>query len=83
MKVRNILLAFLLSMTLTFGLAFVYVFYPMIFAVLRRMLRSPGIGGIDAVAGGVSSSFLIALMVLELFIFLIIFGLLQGKHARR
>ena len=55
----------------------------MIFAVLRRMLRSPGIGGIDAVAGGVSSSFLIALMVLELFIFLIIFGLLQAKHARR
>ena len=77
------MLALALSMVITLGLAFVYILWPLMSAVLWSMLRNPGIGGIDVVAGGVSSSFLIAMLVLEPFLFLIIFGLLQAKHTRR
>lgn len=83
MNGRNIVLALALSMSLTLGLAFVYILWPFMSAVLWSMVRNPGIGGIDVVAGGVSSRFLIAMLVLEPFLFLIIFGLLQTKHTRR
>lgn len=70
-------------MTLTFGAGFVYSFYPIMFAVLGSRFRSPGTGGVVAVAGGVSNSFLLALFMLEPLIFLIIFAWLRAKHVAR
>jgi hypothetical protein len=83
MKVRNIVIALLLSMTLTFGLAFIYVFYPIISLVLRSMFRNPGnaeTSGVVVVAGGVSDSFLIVSVVLGVFLFLMIFAWLQRRR---
>lgn len=86
MKIKDIVLASLLSMTLTFGVGFVYTFYPIVAAVFRsRFVNSgpAGTGGFGAVAGGVSSNFLLALFVLEPLIFLIIFAWLRAKHVAR
>ena len=86
LKLKDIVTALLVSMTLTFGAGFLYVFYPIITALFRIMFESSGTAGTDgvvAVAVGVSRSFLLALFMLEPFIFLIIFALLQKRHARR
>jgi hypothetical protein len=48
-----------------------------------RNSGTAGTGGFVAVAGGVSSSFLLAVLLLEPLIFLIIFALLRAKHAAR
>ena len=81
---RNIFLAVFLSLVLTFVSAVLYTFYPLIAASLGLALNSivssgPQTGGIGAVAGGVSASFLNVLLILAFVLFLIIFALLQKR----
>ena len=83
MKGRNIVLALALSVMLTLALALLYIFWSTDSGVYWMLHESSGTGGISAVAGGVSNNFLMGMLVLELFLFLIILGLLQTKHARR
>jgi len=83
MTARNILLALLLSFTLTFVVAIVYTFYPLISVLLSNASSSSETGGIGAVAGGGSSFFLSALLIVEPILFLTIFALLQRKGAKR
>ena len=83
MKVKDILIALLLSLTLTFGAGFLYVFYPIIAAIFRTRFENAGTGGVVVVAGGVSNIFLLALFMIEPFVFLVIFAWLRAKHAAR
>ena len=83
MRTRNILLALLLSFTLTFVVLIVFMFYPLIPVLLSEASSGSETGGIGAVAGGVSSSFLFALLIVEPVLFLIIFALLQRRGAMR
>lgn len=81
---RNIFLALSISLGLTFVSAVLYTFYPLIAASLGLVLNSivssgPQTGGIGAVAGGVSASFLNVLLILAFVLFLIIFALLQRR----
>ena len=81
---RNILLALFLSLGVTFVSAILYAFSPLIAASLGLVLNSivssgPQTGGIGAVAGGVSPSFLNVLLILAFVLFLIIFVLLQKR----
>lgn len=79
---RNITLALLLSLILTFLLAIIYALFPLISAMLGDLFRSPGTGGITAVAGGIGGPFFLMLLLIEPILFLIIFALLKRKRAR-
>ncbi len=80
---RNILIALLLSLTLTFVLAAAYVFYPIIAAALVSLSsHGGGTGGIGVVAGGLSESFLWAALLLEPVLFLIVFVFLERSRLR-
>lgn len=83
MRTRNILLALLLSFALTFVVAIVFTFYPLISVLLSNASSGSETGGIGAVAGGVSSPFFFALLVVEPVLFLIIFALLQRSGTKR
>jgi hypothetical protein len=83
MKVRNVLLALLLSLTFTFVLVVVYAFYPLISMVLRAILSDRESGGIAIVVGGVKTKLLWALLVVEPLLFLLAYSLLQRRDAAR
>lgn len=75
--VRNIFVALLLSLTLTFVVAFLYIFYPAILAVSSELLnRREGIGSF-AFGASISKYSLFVLLLLEPIFFLVIFALLQ------
>ena len=85
---KNLLLAFVLSLLLTLALAFLYTFYPILLALLGLIWqgitsKGPQTGGIGAVAGGVSKSFLITLVIVVAVSFLIIFAVLQKRSRKR
>jgi hypothetical protein len=77
---KNIFLALLLSLIVTFLFAIVYAFFPLISAMLSDVFRSPRSGGITAVAGGVSKSFFLMWLFIEPILFLIIFSWLQRRR---
>jgi len=84
----RIALALVLSVSLVVLLGFLYTFYPLIFAMLSSLRHAfssnpAGTGGITAVAGGLSSSFLISLLLLEPFLFFIIFAVLQRRSQKK
>jgi hypothetical protein len=80
---RNIFLALVLSLILTFLLAVLYVFYPLISALLTSLSNSSaGTGGIAAVSGGLSRSFLLVLALVESILFFMIFALLQRRRVQ-
>ena len=78
---RNLFLALFLSLILTLVSVVLYALYPLVSALLSSM-RNPGTGGIAAVTGGVSVSFL-KLALIELILFLVIFAVLQKRRVRR
>ncbi len=81
---RNIISALLLSLVLTFLLAVIYVFYPLISLMVSGLFSNragAGSGGIGAVAGGFGESLLWAALVFEPVVFLIIFALLQRRRV--
>jgi hypothetical protein len=78
---RNVLVAALVSLTLTLVFAVLYVFYPLILALLSALLNSSG-PGVIAVGFGVSGSFFKMLFPIALILFLIIFSLLQRKRVK-
>jgi hypothetical protein len=49
---------------------------------MTSLFRSPGTGGIAAVAGGASHS-LLKVLLIEPIVFLIVFTVLQRRRARR
>ena len=69
---RNILLAFLLSLILTFSALAVYIFYPLIPAIFSN--RESGIRS----AGGNLS----ILLIIEPVLFIVIFAMLQRKSRK-
>lgn len=83
MTTRNVLLALLLSLTLTFCVAIAFMFYPLISVLLSNASSGDEIGSIGAVAGGVSTPFFYALLIVEPLIFLTVFAWLQRRGARR
>lgn len=83
MRTRNILLALMLSLTLTFVVAIVFTFYPLISVLFSNVSSSSETEGIGAVAGGVDSFFFYALFIVEPVLFLTIFALLQRRGAKR
>ena len=85
---RNILLALLLSLSLTLVFAALYTFYPVLSLILSSLWNriassQPDSSGIAAVAGGVSGSFLRALVVVAPALFFIIFALLQKRTVNK
>jgi hypothetical protein len=83
---RNIISALLLSLAAALFSAVVHALYPLISAVVSGLFSSragAGSGGIGAVAGGVSESFLLAILVAGPVFFLIIFALLRRRRVLR
>ena len=84
---RNLLVALLLSFSLTLVLGAFYTFYPVISLILTSLWNriassQPDSNGVAAVAGGVSESFLSVLVVGALILFFIIFALLQKRTVK-
>jgi predicted histidine transporter YuiF (NhaC family) len=87
MTVRNLFLSLVLSLVLTFVITVLYVFYPVLSLIVGSMFRSVSStnahsDGIAAVAGGVSDSFLLIVVVMALALFLLIFTFLQRRSRR-
>lgn len=80
--VRNVAMSALLSITVTALFAMLYVLSPLIIVWISAMFGSSETGGIGAVAGGASVTFLRTLCPIALVLFLIIFGLLQRKPIK-
>jgi hypothetical protein len=79
--------ALLLSLSLTLLLGALYTFYPLIALILtglwnRIASSQPDSGGIVAIAGGVSESFLMVLMAVATILFIIIFASLQKRTVK-
>ena len=82
---RNFSLALLLSITLTFVVAIAYALYPFVSAITSGLLSNrggTGTGGIGAVAGGVSESFLLIVLLAEPILFFIVFVYLERRRTR-
>jgi len=77
MTILKFLLALLLSLIATFAVSTVYVLFPLIVFLLKRMLGAQQSDGISAVGGGVQSR---ALLILEPIFFVIIFLFLNRRH---
>lgn len=84
MRIRDFLLALFLSLIVTFVLACLYVFFPLISMLTKPFWSNePDTSGIVAIAGGVSSTGVLALLVVETSVFLVIFGLLNRKRTNK
>ena len=71
---KNVLLALLLSVILTFVVAVTYIFYPLLIVMIDNR---EGIG-IGAVGGGLS----IFLFIIEPVLFIVIFAILQWRSRK-
>ena len=74
MIVRNVLLALLLSLILTFVVAVIYIFYPLIIVMISNRQGA----GIGAASGGLS----IFLFIIEPVLFIVIFAILQWRSTK-
>jgi len=87
LTVRNFFLSVVLSLALSFVLIVLYVFYPVLRAIVGGIFRSsfsrnPHSAGIAAVGGGMSESFFGIVVVTASILFLVIFTLLQRRGGR-
>jgi len=82
MVVKNILLALVLSLFLTFFIAIIYAFYPLVFVILSSILSNQEGSGIGAVGGDWSMQFLKVLLIVEPILFIFIFALLKRKNRK-
>lgn len=82
MVVKNILLALTLSLFLTFFIAIIYAFYPLVFVVLSSMLSNQEGSGIGAVGGNWSMQFLKVLLIVEPILFIFILALLKWRNRK-
>jgi len=84
MRTRDFLLALFLSLIVSFLLTCFYVFYPLISMLLRNFLSNePHTSGIVATAGGLSSTGLMTLLLVESIVFVVILGLLNRKRTNK
>ncbi len=74
MTSRNVLLALLLSLILTFVVAVIYIFYPLLIVMIGNREGS----GIGAVGGSLS----VFLFIIEPVLFIIIFAILQWRSRK-
>ena len=79
---RNILLALLLSLILSFAVVIIYAFYPLVFVILSSILSNQEGRGIGAVGGDWSMQFLKVLLIVEPILFIFIFALLKRKNRK-
>ena len=85
---RNLLLALLLSLSLTLVFAVLYIFFPVISSILTSLWSGfassqPDRNEIAAVAGGASTAFLKGLVFVAPILFFAIFVLLQKRTTSR
>jgi hypothetical protein len=78
MTIRRTLAALLVSVVITLVLACIYLFYPLVSALLSQT-SGPETGGIAAVVGGSSLPGLVWLLLTETIVFVVTFGLLNRK----
>jgi hypothetical protein len=78
---KNLILSLLLSLVLTALAAFTYSFYSPPFSFVISTSGDSEIGGMSAVAGGVSQWFLLLLLIAPV-LFIVIFLLLQKRSAK-
>ena len=79
---RNVMMAALMSITLTLLFAMLYVLFPLVIVLLSAVVNSSETGGIGAASGGVSLSFSRMLFPIAVVLFLIILGLLQRRQVK-
>ena len=87
LTMRNFFLSVVLSLALSFVLSVLYVFYPVLWAIIGGIFRSAFSRsaqreGIAAVGGGMSESFFGIVVVTASILFLVIFTLLQRRSGR-
>ena len=78
MTIPRFLLAILLSIAITFVFVAGYGLYPVIALLLNRAARGPGTSGVTFVVGGVRSN---TLLITEVVVFAIVFGLLYRRRV--
>jgi hypothetical protein len=78
MTIPRFLLAVLLSIAITFAFVAGYVLYPLIALLLNRAAREPETSGVAFVVSGVRSS---TLLITEVVVFAIVFGLLSRRRV--
>ena len=78
MTIPRFLLAVLLSIAITFVFVAGYGLYPVIALLLNRAARGPETSGVTFVVGGVRSS---TLLITEVVVFAIVFGLLYRRRV--
>ena len=84
MRTRDFLLALFLSLIVSFVLTCLYVFYPLISMLSRNFLSNePDTSGIVSIAGGLSSTGLMAFLLVESIVFVVILGLLNRKRTNK
>jgi uncharacterized membrane protein YhaH (DUF805 family) len=84
MRIKDFVLALFLSLIVTFVLTCLYVFYPLISMLSKPFLSNdPNTSGIVAIAGGVSSTGVLALLLVETSVFVVILGLLNRKRTNK
>ena len=74
--IKRLLIAFPLSILITFALLIAYALSPLVWAMLRSMSRGPDTAGAAAVSGGVRTT---SLLIVEPLVFLMLFLLLSLK----
>jgi len=87
LTIRNFFLSVVLSLALGFVLGVLYVFYPVLWAIVGGIFRSAfsrnaQSAGIAAVAGGMSESAFRIVVVTASISFLVIFTLLQRRSGK-
>jgi hypothetical protein len=80
MTIQRFLLAFVISIVITFALAVAYLFYPLIGMLLREMPPhdAGNGGGAFAASGGIRST---TLLIVESVVFLIMLALLYRRRT--
>lgn len=79
MTIRKTLVALLVSVVITLILTCIYLFYPLVSALLSQASSGPETGGIAAVVGGGKLPGLVWLLLTEMIVFVVTFGLLNRR----
>ena len=83
MTIRRTLAALLVSVVITLVLACIYLFYPLVSALLSQTSGGPETGGIAAVVGGGKLPGFWWLLLTEMIVFVGAFGLLNRKRTKK
>jgi hypothetical protein len=76
---KRLLIAFPLSILISFGLLIAYALFPLVWAMLKALSRGPDTAGAAAVSGGVRTT---SLLIVEPMVFVMVFLLLNRNRAK-